>query len=86
MEQEIGHFEVCNSVSNNDPVVVPPGSSKPFFIDKQVFDTCNGGSEGPKAVGEGPCSFTTFACANAQTQGTTGPMACPDSHFTARLA
>jgi len=84
MEQEIGHFEVCNSVSNNLPFTAPPGSTKPFFIDKNVFMTCNGGVEGPKAVGEGPCSFTTFVCANAKTQGTTAPIACPDPHFTAR--
>jgi hypothetical protein len=84
MQQEIGHFEVCNSASNNDPFTAPPGSSKPFFIDKNVFDTCDGGSEGPKAVGEGPCNFTTFNCAHAQTQGKTGPMRCPDSHFTSR--
>ena len=81
MQQEIGHFEVCNSVANQDPFVVkfPGGSS---FVDKQVFDTCNGGSEGAKAVGEGPCSFTTFVCANAKTQGTTGPVACQQPQFT----
>jgi hypothetical protein len=87
MEQEIGHFEVCKSVSNQLGFTAPPGSSKPFFIDAKVYETCNGapgGAEGGSGVGEGPCSFTTFICANAQTQGTTGPIACPDPHFTSR--
>ncbi len=81
MQQEIGHFEVCNSVANQDPVN-PPLAGKSTFLDKQVFDTCNGGSEGPRAKGEGPCSFTTFVCTGATTQGVRGPRACPDRRFT----
>jgi hypothetical protein len=36
-----------------------------------------GGSEGRKAVGEGPCDPSTDLCQNASTEGTTGPVACP---------
>jgi hypothetical protein len=61
MEEEIGHSEVCKSVTNKDPYSAsyPGGES---FFDDQVFDTCVGGSEGKKAVGEGPCDPTTAVC------------------------
>jgi hypothetical protein len=74
MEQEIGHGEVCNSVSNQDSVSdsFPGGQS---YSDPNVYDTCNGGSEGPNATGEGPCSGVI--CQNATTQGPLGPVACP---------
>ncbi len=74
MEQEIGHGEVCNSVTNQDPFTAsfPGGQS---FSDPNVFDTCVGGSEGPTATGEGPC--TSSGCLNATTQGANGPVACP---------
>jgi hypothetical protein len=74
MQQEIGHSEVCNSVTNQDPFTAsfPGGQS---FSDNQVFDTCTGGSEGPTATGEGPC--TSSGCQNATTQGPNGPAACP---------
>jgi hypothetical protein len=74
MQQEIGHGEVCNSVTNQDPVnfAYPGGQS---YSDPNVYDTCVGGSEGPSATGEGPCSGTI--CQNATTQGGTGPAACP---------
>ncbi|HET6871125.1 MAG TPA: hypothetical protein VFH80_34755 [Solirubrobacteraceae bacterium] len=74
MEQEIGHGESCNSVANQDPVSksYPGGQS---YSDPNVFDTCNGGLEGPAATGEGPCSGVI--CQNATTQGPTGPVACP---------
>jgi len=77
MEQEIGHGEVCNSVSNQDPfnASYPGGQS---FSDPKVFDTCNGGSEGPNATGEGPCSGVI--CQNATTQGPNGPVACPTNN------
>ena len=77
MEQEIGHGEVCNSVSNRDPfnASYPGGQS---FSDPKVFDTCNGGSEGPNATGEGPCSGVI--CQNATTQGPNGPVACPTNN------
>ena len=37
-----------------------------------------GGTEGPKAVGEGPC--TASGCQNATTQGPNGPVACPTNN------
>jgi hypothetical protein len=38
-----------------------------------------GGSEGPKATGEGPCTVTSspVSCASATTEGPAGPTACP---------
>ncbi len=74
MEQEIGHSEVCNSVTNNDPFTMsyPGGQS---YSDPNTYDTCMGGTEGPNAVGEGPCTST--GCRNATTQGPNGPTACP---------
>jgi hypothetical protein len=77
MEQEIGHSEVCNSVTNQDPFTMsyPGGQS---YTDNQTYDTCVGGTEGPNAVGEGPCSATTGLCQNATTQGPNGPVACPN--------
>ena len=75
MEQEIGHSEVCNSVTNQDPfsMTYPGGQS---YSDPNTYDTCVGGTEGPNATGEGPCTAT--ACQNATTQGPNGPVACPD--------
>jgi hypothetical protein len=77
MQQEIGHSEVCNSLTNQDPVTesFPGGQS---FSDPSVFDTCVGGSEGPTATGEGPCTST--GCQNATTQGVNGPTACPSNN------
>ena len=74
MQQEIGHSEVCNSVTNQDPfnASFPDGQS---YSDPKVFDTCMGGTEGPTATGEGPC--TSSGCENATTQGPNGPTACP---------
>jgi hypothetical protein len=74
MQQEIGHSEVCNSLTNKDPFTAsfPGGQS---YSDPNVFDTCMGGSEGPTATGEGPC--TSSGCQNATTQGPNGPTACP---------
>jgi hypothetical protein len=78
MEQEIGHGEVCNSVTNQDPfsATYPGGQS---YSDSNTYDTCLGGSEGPSAVGEGPCDPSTFICQNSTTQGPTGPVACPNN-------
>jgi hypothetical protein len=73
MQQEIGHFESCNSVTNSLPISEFGGA----FSDPNVFQTCMGGSEGKKAVGEGPCSTTTGLCQNATTEGKNGPVACP---------
>ena len=54
MQQEIGHSEVCNSVTNQDPFTfLPPAARR--YSDPNVFDTCVGGSEGPTPTGEGPC-------------------------------
>jgi hypothetical protein len=79
MEQEIGHGEVCNSVTNQDPFSAsyPGGQS---YSDPNTYDTCLGGSEGPNAVGEGPCNPSTDVCQNATTQGPTGPVACPNDN------
>ena len=76
MEQEIGHSEACNSVANQDPysATFPGGQS---YSDPDTYDTCDGGSEGPTAIGEGPCNPLTFICQNSTTQGPTGPVACP---------
>jgi hypothetical protein len=80
MQQEIGHSEVCNSVTNQHPVndSFPGGQS---YSDPNVFDTCTGGSEGPNAVGEGPCDAATGVCQNPTTQGPAGPVACPNNNF-----
>jgi hypothetical protein len=76
MQQEIGHFETCNSVSHRLPLSLDGGT----FTDKNVFQTCNGGSEGRHHVGGGPCSLTTGICQHARTEGTTGPIACPTNN------
>ena len=77
MEQEIGHGEVCNSVKNQDPYTASFADGQ-SYSDPNVFDTCVGGSEGPAATGEGPC--TSAGCQNATTQGATGPVACSTSN------
>ena len=78
MQQEIGHGEVCNSVTNRKPEIDPSGATG--YTDPQVFDTCNGGAEGKNAKGEGPCSLTTGLCRNATTQSPNGPVACPTNN------
>ncbi len=75
MQQEIGHAEVCNSVTNKDPFSF--SSNGQSYSDPNNFDTCVGGSEGPNATGEGPCDPQTGICQNAETQGPNGPVACP---------
>ena len=75
MQQEIGHAEVCNSVTNKDPFTFTGGSQT--YTDPNDFDTCVGGTEGPNATGEGPCNPDTGICQNATTQGPNGPVACP---------
>jgi hypothetical protein len=74
MEQEIGHSEVCRSVKNQDPFSESFADGQ-SFSDTAVYDTCVGGSEGAGQTGEGPCSGAT--CQNAETQGPSGPQACP---------
>ncbi|HUY09909.1 MAG TPA: hypothetical protein VNH20_08865 [Candidatus Dormibacteraeota bacterium] len=65
MEDELGHFEACTSVSNPLP---QPG-------DANVYQACAGGSEGsantPQELG---CSLTTGNCPGATTQAGLG---CP---------
>jgi hypothetical protein len=80
MQQEIGHSEVCNSVTNKDSFSAgfPGGQS---FSDPNVFATCLGGSEGPGETGEGPCNAATGICQNASTEGPNGPVACPTNNF-----
>ena len=80
MQQEIGHGEVCGSLANKDPFNAPG-----FFVDKHVYDTCVGGTEGSShhhpRVGEGGCNPRTGVCKGATTEGTTGPQACPSNNF-----
>jgi hypothetical protein len=75
MEDELGHFETCSSVSDPYPSFV-------FPFDPTVGQTCHGGSEGADAVGEGPCvldSPTNFGeCTNPTTEG---GGACPSTNF-----
>lgn len=81
MQEEIGHFETCGSVSNQETVTQgPPGN--PFFVDKNVFQTCNGGEEGRGHHG-GSCKQSTsgaVTCAGAEAQGRHGPVACPTTN------
>jgi hypothetical protein len=77
MEQEIGHSEVCNSVKYQDPFSESFANGQ-SYVDNQTYDTCMGGTEGPNAVGEGPCSATTGLCQNSTTQGPDGPVPCPN--------
>lgn len=65
MEQEMGHFEVCSSVS--DPLPQPG--------DADVYQVCNGGSEGSgNTAPEQGCSLTTGDCPGATTED---GLACP---------
>jgi hypothetical protein len=75
MQQEIGHFESCNSVAHRLPFTIAGA-----FSDPKVFQTCMGGSEGKQAVGEGPCNPSTGICQNSTTEGTKGPVACPTNN------
>lgn len=81
MVQEIGHFESCDSLANNDPfsTTYEDGSS---YSDPATFDTCDGGLEGPGAIGEGPCNPLGMDCVNSTTQGADGPTACPTTDST----
>ena len=78
MQQEIGHFEPCSSITNTYPYTASyPDGQK--FSDPKTAQTCVGGFEGPGKVGEGPCNATTGVCQNATTQG---GVACPSNNFT----
>jgi len=74
MQQEIGHGEVCNSLTSQDPFNSSYVGGQ-TFSDPKVYDTCVNGNDGAGMKGEGPC--TAAGCQNATTQGTTGPVACP---------
>ncbi len=77
MEDEIGHFEACSSVTN----AFPFGFATPTqsFSDPTVSQTCVGGAEGSGNTGEG-CNLTTLNCPGATTQaGATCPAASPVS-------
>jgi hypothetical protein len=72
MEQEMGHFETCASITNSFPYTATLNGQT--FVDPSTAQTCVGGSEGAGKTGEGPCSVTTGLCQNATTQG---GIACP---------
>ena len=67
MQQEIGHFEPCSSLTNSLPYSASPGGQT--FSDPRTAQTCVGGFEGAGKVGEGPCSLSTGLCQNATTEG-----------------
>ncbi|GAA3126798.1 hypothetical protein JOF29_002648 [Kribbella aluminosa] len=72
MQDELGHFEGCSSVSSPLPVSQTFANGQ-SFSDPKVFQVCNGGAEG-NGSGEGPCDPATGICQNATTE--TGA-ACP---------
>jgi hypothetical protein len=78
MEQEIGHFETCSSVTNSYPYTASYSDGQ-SFSDPKTAQTCVGGSEGAGKVGEGPCDASTGVCQNATTEG---GAACPSNNFT----
>ena len=67
MQDELGHFEPCSSLTNPLPFSArfPDGQS---FSDPRVFQTCVGGLE-RGSTGEGPCDPDTGLCVNATTEG-----------------
>jgi hypothetical protein len=75
MQQEIGHSEVCSSLTNQDPFAESFANGQ-SYTDQDVFDTCVGGTEGKGQTGEGPCNSAGI-CQNAETEGPNGPQACP---------
>lgn len=72
MQDELGHFEACSSVSSRLPVSATFANGQ-SFSDPNVYQVCNGGAEG-NGSGEGPCDPATGLCQNATTE--TGA-ACP---------
>jgi hypothetical protein len=77
MQQELGHFEPCSSVTSAFPVNQTFAGGQ-TFSDPNVFQVCQGGFE-KSSPGEGPCSTSTGVCVNATTQG---GVACPSNNFT----
>jgi hypothetical protein len=80
MQQEIGHAEACNSVSN--PLDISENIGSQSFSDPKTFQTCDGGTEGKHATGEGPCNADGTMCTVARTEGVNGPVACPTNDAT----
>jgi hypothetical protein len=85
MEQEIGHFEPCNSVAFRDGYTASY-SDGTSYADPSVYEVCMGGLEGSHTRGEGPCNTTTGNCQRSMTQGFLGPMVCPNSNFATSSA
>ena len=77
MQQEIGHFETCSSVTHSYPYTASYSDGQ-TFSDPKTAQTCVGGTEGAGKVGEGPCNASTGVCQNATTQG---GAACPSDNF-----
>ncbi|HEV2371151.1 MAG TPA: hypothetical protein VGS19_03185 [Streptosporangiaceae bacterium] len=77
MQQELGHFEPCDSVTNSFPINDHFGNGE-SFSDPGTAQTCVGGYEGAGKTGEGPCSLTTGNCGSASTEG---GAACPSNNF-----
>jgi hypothetical protein len=76
MQQEIGHGEVCASLTHH------AATTSAGLVDNKTFDTCVGGpGEGRHHVGEGSCNIHTGVCQHPMTEGTTGPIACPSNNF-----
>jgi hypothetical protein len=78
MQQEIGHFETCSSVTNSYPYTASYSGGQ-TFSDPNTAQTCVGGTEGKGKAGEGPCNASTGVCQNATTEG---GAACPSDNFT----
>ena len=78
MQQEIGHFEPCSSVTNTLAYTAQYADGQ-SFSDPSTAQTCMGGFEGASKVGEGPCNPSTGVCQNATTEG---GAACPSNNFT----
>ncbi|MEV4264179.1 hypothetical protein [Kribbella sp. NPDC049584] len=72
MQDELGHFETCGSVSSQLPVSETFANAQ-SFSDAKVYQVCNGGAEG-NGSGEGPCDPATGLCQNATTEN---GAACP---------
>ncbi len=81
MEQEIGHFEACSSVTNSLPYSTGYQDGQ-TFSDPSMFQTCVGGSEAPSLTGEGGCDPSTGICQNPTTEG---GAACPEQQLRLRL-
>jgi hypothetical protein len=51
MEEEVGHFETCNAVIYKLGINVSDSNGESYH-DPDAYQTCVGGTEGPKSVGE----------------------------------